>query len=271
MDAPRTVAITGAARGIGLATATAFAERGVRVAIGDRDTALAEQAAATIPGAAAFPLDVTDAASFAGFLDRAEAELGPIDVLVNNAGLMVTGEFLAETAAELMIDVNLRGVLIGCRLAGERFARRGGGTIVNIASMAGMAGFPGIATYSATKFGVVGLSQALRAELRPLGVRVSAVLPGIVHTELSAGVRLPASVERFASCEPADIARAVLRVIATGRATVYVPGRLSLLLRGTLLMPEPLQRLIAGAMGSERLYLNVDQATRDAYHRRATG
>lgn len=270
--APRVVAVTGAARGIGLATAKAFAAGGARVAIGDLDLDLAEKSAATVPGhVVALPLDVTDPASFAAFLADAESALGPIDVLVNNAGVMLTGEFVDEkrTTADKMMAINLGGVITGAQLAARKFIERGDGHIVNIASMAGAAGFPGVATYCGTKFGVVGFTLALREELAPRRVRVSAVLPGIVHTELSAGLQISPIMEKFGSVEPDDIARAVVRVVAGDRALTYVPGRLGLALRTANAIPERVRRAIYRRLRAERLYLNVDQATRDAYHARA--
>lgn len=186
----RVVAVTGGARGIGLATATALAAAGAKVAIGDLDVDLAKEAAARIAGEViALPLDVTSPQSFSEFLDDNERGVGPLGILVNNAGVMLTGAFLAESAATegKMIEIDLRGVILGGKPAAGRFMARGGGTLINIASMAGMAGFPGVATYCATKFGVVGLSAALREELPPHGITVCAILPGIVHTELSAG------------------------------------------------------------------------------------
>lgn len=269
---PRVVAITGGARGIGLATAHAFAERGIRVAIGDLDVELAKRSAAALPAeAAALPLDVADKASFEAFLDGAEARFGPVDVLVNNAGVMLTGDFLteSESTVDKMLAINLSGVITGCKLAATRFAARGGGHIVNVASMAGAAGFPGVASYCATKFGVVGLSAALREELWPTGVRVSAVLPGVVHTELSAGLKLSPLVHKFGSCEPEDIARSVLRAVDRNRAVTYTPARLGRALRAAAALPEPVRRALIKALRADRLYLNVDQATRDAYHARA--
>lgn len=270
--AGRVVAITGGARGIGLATANAFAAAGAKVAIGDLDVELAKKTANQIAGkVVALTLDVTSPQSFSTFLDDTEAVLGSLDVLVNNAGVMLTGDFLVESPATVskMIDVNLHGVILGCKLAADRFTGRGGGTIVNIASMAGIAGFPGVATYCATKFGVVGLTAALREELRPRGITVSAVLPGIVHTELSAGVQLPGAVEHFASVEPEDIAEAVVAAARTRRAASFVPRRMGWALRTALAMPERPRRLIARVTRTEQLYLAVDQATRDAYHARA--
>ncbi|MGB6207719.1 SDR family NAD(P)-dependent oxidoreductase, partial [Mycobacterium sp.] len=143
----KVVAITGGARGIGLATAKAFAAAGAKVAIGDLDADLAKHVAAGLDGdVVALPLDVTSSQSFAAFLDDAERVLGPLDVLVNNAGVMFTGEFLAESRAaqDRMVDINLHGVIAGCKLSAERFIRHGGGTIINIASMGGVGGFPGV-------------------------------------------------------------------------------------------------------------------------------
>lgn len=268
----RVVAITGGARGIGLATAAAFAAAGARVAIGDLDVELAKKAAEGITGeVVALPLDVTSPQSFSAFLDDTEAALGPLDVLVNNAGVMLTGEFRAESpdTEDKMIAINLGGVIRGCKLAAARFTIRGSGTIINIASMAGVAGFPGVATYCATKFGVIGLTAALREELRPHGITVSAILPGIVHTDLSAGVQLPDAVENFVSVEPEDIAVAAVAAARTGRAWAYAPRRLRFVLQVAQAMPERPRRFLSKITKTEQVYLAVDQVTRDAYHARA--
>lgn len=267
----RVVAITGAARGIGLATAKAFVARGAKVAIGDIDIDLAKQAAASLGGdIVALPLDVTSPQSFAEFFDDAERALGPLDILVNNAGVMFDGEFVAESRSteDKMIDVNLRGAILGCKLAAERFTSRGGGSIINIASMAGVGGFPGVATYCATKFGVVGLTYALREELHPHRIHVSAILPGVVHTELSAGLQLSKGVEHFVSVEPEDIAAAVVATAQTHRAMSFVPRRLRLVLRTALLMPERPRRFLGRVTGTEGVFLRMDHATRDAYNAR---
>src|SRR5262245_52918024 len=161
----KVVAITGGARGIGKATAAALVRKGCRVAIGDLDLDLAERTATELGGGTvALALDVTDRASFAAFLDAAERELGPVDVVVNNAGIMPVAPLVEEPDDSIrrQIDINLYGVIVGTQLAIERLRPRGSGHIVNIASQAGKGGVPGIATYSATKHAVVGLSEAVR-------------------------------------------------------------------------------------------------------------
>ena len=268
----RVVAITGGARGIGLATAKAFAAAGAKVAIGALDADLAKRVSADIRGdVVALLLDVTVPESFSAFLDDAARVLGPLDIEVNNAGVMRTGEFVDESSAaeDTMIDINLCGVILGCKLAAERFIRRGGGTIINVASMAGVAGFPGVATYCATKFGVVGLTYALREELRAHNITVSAILPGVVHTELSAGIQLSPAIENFVSVEPEDIAAAVVAAARSHRAMSFAPRRLQLLLRTALLIPERPRRFLARVTKTEQDYLAVDSVTRNAYHARA--
>src|SRR5690348_2261725 len=121
------VAITGGARGIGRATAAALIAQGARVAIGDVDAALATTTANELgAGTLGLPLDVTDRASFAAFLDEVEARLGPLDVLINNAGIMPIGPFVEETdaCAQRLVDINIHGVIYGSKLAIERFLPR---------------------------------------------------------------------------------------------------------------------------------------------------
>src|ERR1700736_1325011 len=126
--AGQVVAITGGARGIGRATAGALIAQGARVAIGDIEAPLAEKTAEELgAGTIGLPLDVTDRASFAAFLQEVETRLGPLDVLINNAGIMPIGPFVEETdaTAERMVDINLMGVIFGSQLALERFVPRG--------------------------------------------------------------------------------------------------------------------------------------------------
>ncbi|HEY4996450.1 MAG TPA: SDR family oxidoreductase, partial [Solirubrobacteraceae bacterium] len=223
--AGETAAITGAARGIGRATAEAFLRQGMRVAIGDVDFAAAKQTASELgKGVVALPLDVTERDSYAAFLDGAEAQLGPLDVLVNNAGIMQVGRFIDEddVTARRMVDINVHGVILGMKLALGRMLPRDRGHIVNISSQAGKFGAPGGATYSATKHAVVGLTEAIRGELRLMGAHIdlSYVMPFVVNTELGSGL---GQARGMSNLEPAEVADAIVEALQLGTVEVWVP------------------------------------------------
>jgi NAD(P)-dependent dehydrogenase (short-subunit alcohol dehydrogenase family) len=265
----KVVAITGGARGIGKATASALVAKGCRVAIGDVDLTLAEQTAAGLGGGTvALPLDVTDRASFNAFLDEAERQLGPLDVVVNNAGIMPVTPFVEESEASFkrQIDINLVGVITGTQLALERMLPRNRGHVVNIASQAGKAGFPGIATYSATKHAVVGLSEAVRAELRGREVEISCVMPTVVNTELTSGVG-----QRWVKpVEVEDVANAIVLALEMPRFDVFVPKANEALLRIGAVLPRSVREWVARVMGTDKLMTEVDHGARRAYEERVT-
>lgn len=230
----KVIAITGGARGIGAAIATALAESGAQVIIGDIDRAAAEEAAATIGHAVtALYLDVTDSESFSSFLDEIHAQAAPLDVLINNAGIMPLSRADEESGATTaqILAVNLHGVIHGCKEAVRRMKPRGTGHIVNVASIAAKVPFPGAATYAASKAGVVAYSDALRAELRGSGIEVSCVLPGIVNTELATGI----AVRGFEPIAPDEVARALVDVLEHPRFEVYVPRQAGFVLKATSL------------------------------------
>ncbi|WP_220794093.1 SDR family NAD(P)-dependent oxidoreductase [Nocardioides pelophilus] len=266
------VAITGGGRGIGRSTAAAFRAAGARVVIGDIDASLATRTAEEL-GGLGLPLDVTDPVSFREFWQAAEGDGEPIRVLVNNAGIMPVGRFVdeVESATDRQLAVNLGGVINGCRLAGRHLPLAGGGAIVNIASLAGATGFPGVATYSATKFAVVGLSAALRAEFEPLDVSVHVVLPGVVRTELSAGMRLPAALRGFVSVSPDDVADAVVAAVRRDQFRRTVPRRLGVVLRVADLVPDGARRRLERWTGYDDVLVGADPAVRAAYERRISG
>lgn len=268
----KTVAITGAARGIGFATARALLARGARVVIGDRDVALGESALARLSNlgpVSGHPLDVTDPGSFATFLDKARADGGGhIDVLVNNAGVMPVGPFLdhSEQAVRSAIEVNLYGVINGCRLVLPEMVRRRSGHIVNIASMAGMLAVPGQALYAGTKFAVVGLSTALADEFAPQGVSVSCVMPSFTDTELIAGT---ATAGMTAPVQPDAVAAAVVRILEKPKTAVAVPYPLRFIAAATAFLPPRGRRWLSAKMGTARVFLDLDTAARADYESRA--
>ncbi len=266
--AGKVVAITGGARGIGRATAAALITQGARVSIGDIEAELAVQTASELGGGTiGLPLDVTDRASFDRFLTETESRLGPLDVVINNAGIMPIGPFIEETdrTAARMIDINLNGVIYGSKLALERFLPRDRGHLVNIASVAGKAGFPGGATYCATKHAVVGLSEAIRAEVRPTNIDVSIVMPVVVNTELGSGLRRSRGVKVV---EPEDVANAIVEALQTGRVDVFVPKSVAGLFRTMNLVPRSVADFISKVLKGDQVLVNPDRMLRGAYEQR---
>jgi len=269
--AGETAAITGAARGIGRATAEAFLRQGMKVAIGDVDIEAARQTATALgPSAVALPLDVTDRASFSAFLDDAEEQLGPIDVLVNNAGIMQIARFIDEddVTAQRMVDINLHGVILGTKLALARMIPRDRGHIVNVSSQAGKFGAPGGATYSATKHAVVGLTEAVRGEVRLMGAHIdlSYVMPFVVNTELGSGL---GQARGLSNLEPSEVADAIVEALHYGTVEVWVPKsakRTNVL--GTIL-PRRLAEGMARALKADRVLVDTDASTRRVYELRA--
>jgi NAD(P)-dependent dehydrogenase (short-subunit alcohol dehydrogenase family) len=264
----KVVAITGAARGIGKATAAALVNRGCRVAIGDLDLELAEKTAAQLGGGTiALPLDVTDRAAFERFLDEAERQLGPLDALINNAGIMPVTAFEEEEDDSIrrQIDINLYGVATGTQLAIRRLRPRGRGWIVNIASQAGKGGIPGIATYSGTKHAVVGLSEAVRAELRGTGVEVLCVMPTVVNTELTSGV----GQKWVKPVEAEDVASEIAEAMEAPRFDVFVPRANAAIYKTVGVLPRTWREAIGRAMKIDKLMTEVDHGARRAYEERA--
>lgn len=258
------VAITGAAQGIGRATAEQFIARGAKVAIGDLDLEKAEKTAAEI-GAVAYRLDVRDHASYQAFLEAAAADLGPLDVLVNNAGVMPNGGFLELDAAtdRMQFDVNVFGVINGMRLALPGMLERGRGHVVNVASLAGKFPVPGLAVYNATKFAVVGLTAATRLEYADRGVSISAILPSAVDTALASGL----DMRPIPKVQASDVARAVVDSVANRKAETAVPSYVGGLANVASVTPEPMLNLVRRIAKGDRA-MRPDSAERIAYRAR---
>lgn len=270
--ANKVVVITGGARGIGAATGKAFAAAGAIVALGDLDGDLSRATALEIGGTThGFELDVTSLANFELFLDLVEQNLGPIDVLVNNAGIMPVTEFADETVESIQrqIDINLRGVIWGSQQAIRRMTPAGSGHVVNIASAAGKFGFPGVATYCATKHAVVGLSDALSLELKGTGISISCVMPGLVRTQLTDGLEEHWLLK---TCEPEEIAAAIVRAVTKRRHDVFLPKRLSFMNRTKTLLPRPVGTWAMRVLGADHQILDgAHNSERAEYENRAAG
>jgi clavulanate-9-aldehyde reducatase len=220
------VAVTGASSGIGEAVALACARAGAAVALAarraDRIQALAERIAAEGGHALAIPTDVRDEAEARAFIEGAHDELGRLDVLVNNAGVMLLGPIAGAPTEEWrrMIDANVYGVLYCTHAALPLMAEQGEGHIINVSSVAGRFARAGSGVYNLTKFGVGAFSEALRQEAVPMGVRVTVIEPGAVATELPVHNR-PEIIEQMAKAFQGvtplaadDIARAVVYAIS---------------------------------------------------------
>ncbi|AXK86312.1 SDR family oxidoreductase [Nocardia farcinica] len=269
--AGKVVVITGGARGIGYATARTLRDLGAQVAIGDVDEAKVKESGAELGLDVYGALDVTDPDSFEAFLDQVERTLGPIDVLVNNAGIMPTGHFADEPdrVSRRILDINVYGVVLGSKLATRRMLERGRGHVINIASLAGVVATPGLATYCASKAAVLALTDTLRLEYRDRGIEFSAVTPTFTNTELVAGT---AGAKGMRNAEPEEIAAAVAALITTPRRRVAVTKLAGRLANLQYYVPEKVLDFLGDKLGMKEVFLSeVDQQARAAYERRARG
>jgi 3-oxoacyl-[acyl-carrier protein] reductase len=209
--------VTGGARGIGAAVSCELARGGASVAVNYRAGSDAAEALAAAIGGRAFQADVASAEAVTRLVERVETELGPIDVLVNNAG--VTRDTLIARMTDedwdAVLETNLRGVFNACRAVARGMLKRRGGTIVNMTSVVGLHGNAGQVNYAASKAGIIGLTKSLAKELGSRGVCVNAIAPGYISTELTS--ELPAELRELLLAntplgrlgEPADVAGAV--------------------------------------------------------------
>jgi 3-oxoacyl-[acyl-carrier protein] reductase len=178
--------ITGAAKGIGFATAKRFAEEGAKVMIADVNPDAVKAAVDLIPGSEAYVVNVTDRASIEAAVDQIMQRHGHIDILINNAGITQDARLVKMTEAQFdaVIDVNLKGVFNCTQLVVPHMLEAGKGAVVNASSVVGIYGNFGQTNYSASKFGVIGFTKTWARELGAKGVRVNAVCPGFIATEM---------------------------------------------------------------------------------------
>jgi short-subunit dehydrogenase len=261
------VAITGGARGIGAAAAATLAGGGAQVAIGDIDGTEAAKTAAHLKGAIGLELDVTDVDSYRAFLEEVTATLGPVDVLVANAGVMWVGSFADEPAAATrrQLAVNVEGVINGFRLAVPAMQDRGHGQVVVVASAASRVAPPGEATYAATKHAVIGYCTAVREELRGTGVDVSVLMPTVVATDLAAGTS-SGTVKTLTAQQVAD---AIRSLIERPRQELFVPRIAGALARFLAPQPPKMRSFFARRVVPNQVKTN--RTEREGYEKRGLG
>ena len=251
--AGRTAFITGGANGIGLGIARAFAGAGAKLALADLDAGALDRAKAELSARApteVFQLDVRDREAYARVADAAEAALGPVSLLVNNAGV-AAGAPAHKLTYELWdwaIGVNLQGVINGVQTFLPRMAEHGGGgQIVNTASGAGLAEAGSGVLYHTAKFGVVGMTEALRRELAPLGIGCTVLCPGPVATDI---------IERTRRLQPrrdAPLPAGPERAVAEARTQ----GMTNMLAQGA--SPDAVGEMVLAAVRENRLYVHTDR------------
>ena len=231
----RTALVTGASQGLGAGFAATLARAGAKVALAARQTgklADLQRAIAETGGTAhAVAMDVTDAASVRDGFDAAEATLGPVDVLVNNAGIAMPKPFLeiTEDDWDAVLDTNLKGCFLAGQEAARRMAGRGGGTIINVASVLGQQVIGNLASYCASKAGLIHLTKAMALDLARVGVRVNALAPGYIETPMNsdffhspAGEKLVKGIAQRRLGQPDDLDGALL--LLASDASRYMTG-----------------------------------------------
>jgi NAD(P)-dependent dehydrogenase (short-subunit alcohol dehydrogenase family) len=273
----RTVLVTGAASGIGRETALAFARRGADLELCDLNAQGLERTAADIRAlgrgaAATHVVDVSDAGQMARVADAVHARLPALDVLMNNAGVAIGGAFLDTQLADWqwILGINVMGVVHGCHYFVPAMVKRGGGGhVINVASAAGYVSNGGLSAYSTTKFGVVGLSEALRHELAPHRIGVTVICPGIVDTPITSVARLVGAaatdevrkrmigIYQHRGYGPDRVAKHVLRAAERNRAVAPITPEAWLMYYGKRFVPGLFERFVAVMARRQQRQLGV--------------
>ncbi|GAA3512674.1 SDR family oxidoreductase [Aeromicrobium panaciterrae] len=264
----KVVVLTGGGRGIGASTTKLLTSAGATMAICDLDEASIRES-----GVFGRVVDVTDRAAFKAFLDEVEAELGPVDVLINNAGIMPLNRIEDETdrATHDIIGLNLMAVIYATKEMVTRMKKRGtGGQIINVSSAAGRIPIAGASTYVASKHAVSGFSNSLHIEFKAdkTPIQISVVHPAMVHTELATGFR--ANKGPAKPVTPELVAEGILSAIRKPRPNIYVPRSLGPSVRSGALIPRRTGEWLNKVLGGERAALDaLDDPQRKAYEERA--
>lgn len=228
----KVVLVTGAAAGIGLMTAEAFAAEGAKLAICDVNPEAGEQAVKALgPDASFQKVDVADSQSVADWIDRVSERYGQIDVLVNNAGITRDGLVMRMKEADwdLVLNINLKGTFNCIKAVSRAMMKQRSGRIVNVASVVGVVGNPGQANYVASKAGVIGLTKTVARELAPRGITVNAIAPGFIETDMTAVLSdkvkdaMLATIPLGRAGSPHDVAEVV--TFLASDAAAYLTGQ----------------------------------------------
>jgi NADP-dependent 3-hydroxy acid dehydrogenase YdfG len=265
------VVITGGGRGIGAATAKLLTSVGATVAICDLDEVTVKETGNAL-GVFGRVVDVTDRAAFKRFLDEVETDVGPIDVLVNNAGVMPLNRIddEADRTTHDIIALNLMAVIYATKEMVTRMKARGTGQIVNVSSAAGRIPIAGASTYVASKHGVSGFSNSLHIEFKAdrTPIDICVVHPAMVHTELAAGFK--ANKGPAKPVTPEAVAEGILSAMQKPRPNVYVPKSLGTSVRTGGLIPRRTGEWLNKVLGGERAALDaLDDPDRTTYEARA--
>lgn len=255
----RTALVTGGGTGIGAATARRLAAAGARVALMGRRKGPLESVAREIrrerrgSKVLVLPGDVSKSADVARCVARAGKALGPVDILVNNAAILITGPVAEQPLEEFrqMMEINYFGPVMMTREVLPSMRRRGAGHIVTVASVAGRKSVPGYGAYAATKFAVIGFMDALRQELHGSGVGVSTVLPGAAATPIGDPFAEMSPLARMSVVKPEMVAGAVMEALLLNKPQVYVPKPLQTLALLNELSPrgaDLLMRFVTGGL-----------------------
>ena len=266
----RVVLITGASRGLGVAMARRFAREGSRLALAARSGSDLEKVKGELEEhgakALAVPADVSDLESLRAMLKEVESALGPVDVLVNNAGIEEVFDFEKVTPEriEQIVQVNLTGTLWLTRLVLPSMIERRAGHICNISSLGGVTPYPHNAVYAATKHGLVGLSRSLRMELEEHGVEVSVICPGFVEGGMFLEWGRPA-LKSAGSVTPEDVAVAVVRAVRENKGEIIVTKGLGKMARATFatapeLAAKMMKRVGGARFLAEQAKINAERA-----------
>lgn len=213
--------VTGAGRGIGRAIAVELGRMGARVVLAARGRSELEETARRVGSASVMPTDVRSRVEIERLFEQVSSTLGPVDILVNAAGLGIFGSVVdfKDEDFETLIETNLRGIFFACRYVLPSMIERKTGHIINIASIAGKVGGPGRAVYSSTKFGVIGFTESLAEEVREHGIRATVICPGSTDTSFSPQSKAGKGREKM--LRPEDVAH-VVRMIVTQEPNSFI-------------------------------------------------